>query len=242
MKNLILQDQSSINIEDIIYNQLYDQWYQYDECRNEALCSYNFYEGGNFFDIGAFNGVYSYILSPKGDGSHFVSFEPDSRFTDTIAACLNNLKQNTPYIKYILSTTPAGNGETVQFNLPNRGPNGEVGHPCFFGHNTENQETGDNSIKSITIDNFVKETNIIPSLIKIDVEGAELNVLNGARDILSQYKPKIILELHESYLKNNFNIDPQEVFTYLNSFSYKENTEVKNDKVKNNDIKVLYFE
>ena len=37
--------------------------------------------------------------------------------------------------------------------------------------------------------------------IKIDVEGSELNVLQGAKNILTQYKPIIFLSVHPEHLK-----------------------------------------
>ena len=41
----------------------------------------------------------------------------------------------------------------------------------------------------------------IPDVIKIDVEGSELNVLQGAKNILTQYKPIIFLSVHPEHLK-----------------------------------------
>lgn len=48
----------------------------------------------------------------------------------------------------------------------------------------------------ITLDNFCEVNNLIPDVIKIDVEGAEWYVLNGAREIINKSKPKIFLSLH----------------------------------------------
>jgi predicted nucleic acid-binding protein len=84
----------------------------------------------------------------------------------------------------------------------------------------------------------VSDTNIIPSLIKIDVEGAELNVLQGSQNILEKYKPKIILEIHEDFLRKSFNIEPEVIINFLKKFNYKENLNIKNTKVE----KILYFE
>lgn len=55
--------------------------------------------------------------------------------------------------------------------------------------------------EQITIDHFVNINNCIPELLKIDVEGAELNVLSGARDVLRKYHPEIILSVHPAHLK-----------------------------------------
>jgi FkbM family methyltransferase len=47
-----------------------------------------------------------------------------------------------------------------------------------------------------TIDAYCRAKNIKPSLIKIDVEGFEFNVLNGARNTLKEVRPSILVELH----------------------------------------------
>ena len=218
MKNLKLFDGSNIEVHDIIYEQMMGQWYNANECIEEANVSYNFYDGGNFFDVGAFNGIYSYILAPKAKKDTFVSFEPDNRFIEFIQFALKNLQIKYNNIDCKIITTPVGDGNLVNFNLPNRGPNGEIGHPCFFGSKDSNNSTS----KTITIDSFIKETSIYPSLIKIDVEGAEKNVLSGMEELLNSHnKPKIILELHENYLLNNFNINPIDVINYLKYYGYK---------------------
>ncbi len=36
-----------------------------------------------------------------------------------------------------------------------------------------------------------------PDTIKIDVEGAEFEVLQGARDLLTQYHPTLFLDTHQ---------------------------------------------
>jgi FkbM family methyltransferase len=233
MKKLLLLNDSEIEVDDAIYNQMMDQWYKNDECMEEARSSYAFYDGGNFFDIGAFNGIYSYILAPKAKNDFFISFEPDTRFLDLIKCALENLSRKYNNIYNQLISTPVGNGESVSYNLPNLGPNGEVGNPCFFGDSNSK-----NGTKTITIDQYVNDTNIIPDIIKIDVEGAELNVLNGCKETLSKHKPKIILEIHDDFLRKNFNTQPTEVINFIEKFNYKENLKAKNQKVE----KILYFD
>ena len=55
--------------------------------------------------------------------------------------------------------------------------------------------------EQVTLDSFVAKNGCIPGLIKIDVEGAEINVLRGAQSVLRQYHPEIIISVHPKHLK-----------------------------------------
>jgi hypothetical protein len=65
-----------------------------------------------------------------------------------------------------------------------------------------------------------------PDVMKIDVEGAEVRVLRGLRETLSQDGPRaIFLELHHSNdgelrSARDYNDDPDEVFELLSEFGY----------------------
>ena len=48
----------------------------------------------------------------------------------------------------------------------------------------------------VTLDNYCEKNLLSPDIIKIDVEGAEWFVLNGAREILKTFQPRIFLSLH----------------------------------------------
>ena len=47
-----------------------------------------------------------------------------------------------------------------------------------------------------TLDDEVATLDLIPAIIKIDVEGAELDVLKGAEAVLRAHKPRLFLSLH----------------------------------------------
>ncbi len=48
----------------------------------------------------------------------------------------------------------------------------------------------------ITLDSYVAELSKRPSLLKIDVEGAELQALRGAKNVLSTARPILLIEIH----------------------------------------------
>ncbi len=55
--------------------------------------------------------------------------------------------------------------------------------------------------RQVSIDSFCREHGLIPEVIKIDVEGAEIDVLKGARDTLETKKPIIFLSAHPRILE-----------------------------------------
>jgi hypothetical protein len=51
-------------------------------------------------------------------------------------------------------------------------------------------------LKAITLDDYASDENLERvSLLKIDVEGYELNVLKGAQQLIRRFKPNIMIEL-----------------------------------------------
>ena len=58
-------------------------------------------------------------------------------------------------------------------------------------------------IKSVTLDSVVQSLSLKPKFIKIDVEGAEFDVLQGMQETLKKYKPEIMLEKHPSLVPKN---------------------------------------
>src|SRR5205085_12398759 len=58
------------------------------------------------------------------------------------------------------------------------------------------QREGSYKVEVVTIDDFVKKNSLKIGLLKIDAEGVEMEVLNGARDTFLQHRPVAILGLH----------------------------------------------
>ena len=57
------------------------------------------------------------------------------------------------------------------------------------------EDRGDSMIPCITLDDFAAASGF-PDMVKIDVEGGELEVLKGAETFLREIKPAIICALH----------------------------------------------
>jgi hypothetical protein len=51
-------------------------------------------------------------------------------------------------------------------------------------------------VEETTLDDFVRQGGRPPTFIKVDVEGSEGSVLRGARAVLSEHRPVLLIELH----------------------------------------------
>jgi len=89
---------------------------------------------------------------------------------------------------------------------------------------SEHLDKGDRTveIQVTTIDRFVAEMGLSQlSIIKIDVEGFELNVLQGAEKLLERANaPIILLETHPVHSKRHFG-SPKSVANYLAGLDFE---------------------
>ena len=76
-------------------------------------------------------------------------------------------------------------------------------------------------IKAFTIDGLLEASGRLPvSLIKIDVQGAELRVLEGAKKTIAKYRPIILIEIHDEALISA-GYSAQSLIDILTSNSYE---------------------
>jgi hypothetical protein len=54
------------------------------------------------------------------------------------------------------------------------------------------------SVSTTTVDALVEANQIVPDLVKIDVEGAEIKVLSGSEKLAAQQKTRFFVEVHSS--------------------------------------------
>lgn len=93
----------------------------------------------------------------------------------------------------------------------------KINHPVVKNKKSLNEE-----VKGQTIDNIVKKYKLKPGFIKLDAEGAEKLILEGAFNTLSIYRPIIFSELSDKLLQV-YNTNSQEVIGILEKFKYKVN-------------------
>ena len=172
-------------------------------------------EGDIFIDIGAYVGYASLraarIVGPRG---LVVAFEPDPRIykiliENIILNDLNNiiviplpLYSATKIIEFTISPVE-GWSSLMTENRNQIFSNNKVVRPQKI------------KVATLTLDSIptilgLKEI----TMIKIDTEGAESEILRGASEILKKHKPKLLIEIHG-------NKQYKQVMALLNKFKYK---------------------
>ncbi|MGE3979781.1 MAG: FkbM family methyltransferase [Nitrospira sp.] len=85
---------------------------------------------------------------------------------------------------------------------------------------TESPRSDSISVPSFTADTIVAHHSFCPTHMKVDVEGCELEVLQGAKSTLANHRPILFLELHGDLLRKRQR-SPEEVLRHLTKLGYR---------------------
>jgi FkbM family methyltransferase len=147
-------------------------------------------EGLVMYDVGAHIGLYS--LAAARLGTKVVAFEPDPESAERLRkhAERNNLAENIRVIE------AAAWSESMPLIAFQRGlPRSQGG--VSWEERRPVVATGPLiEVKAIRLDDFVADGP--PRLVKIDVEGAESEVLKGAAETIRAFRPHLLVEVHTS--------------------------------------------
>jgi FkbM family methyltransferase len=141
------------------------------------------------FDVGANQGSYSMVMDRwVGEKGGVFAFEPEPHNLKILSS---NIEKNhchkVKVVPYALGET---RGRLKLF--------GGASTTATLVENDQSSRKDFTIIDVITLDEYCRDSKVEPSIIKIDVEGFELQVLKGAKETLlrNQDKIKVICEIH----------------------------------------------
>jgi FkbM family methyltransferase len=142
--------------------------------------------GTTFVDVGAHIGYFSIVAAALvGKNGAVHSFEPDPD-------CFSRLVANSsayPWLTTYNSAVADQNGETSFYRSPKQS---ESGWGAIFNEDGNRAEL---SVRVCTLDNWMLEEGIEKiDVLKMDVEGAEYRVLEGAQALIARTRPMIWAE------------------------------------------------
>jgi FkbM family methyltransferase len=165
----------------------------YDEDVLVALESL-IHPGDVVFDVGGHHGLMTVVAArAAGPDGLVVTFEPNPHAREQILrnAALNDVR-NFVLEEIALSDTQGDTPFYVQTGDVSWNSTLIDGYLADENHRAVERL----SVKTQTLDNYVAATHRIPHVIKIDTEGSELRILQGANDTLSNERPFAIMEIN----------------------------------------------
>jgi FkbM family methyltransferase len=151
---------------------------------------------GSIWDIGANVGVFAFAAAGlAGKDGRVLAVEPDPWLFGLLqrSRAANRRRDDLAAVE-LLCTAVADRPGVARFQIAARGraSNALTG----FGNSQMGGVREELLVPTVTLDQLL-ETTFPPDLVKIDVEGAELLVLQGARRLLAEARPRLLIEVAE---------------------------------------------
>lgn len=140
--------------------------------------------GSVAYDLGANYGMHTLLMARLvGVNGRVFAFEP---VPETFAALTENVALNGFRNTILIQSALAERSGLLGF---------EPTSSTATGHLSD--ATAKHAVQVTTLDEFVLQLgNRAPTFLKIDVEGAESRVLQGGMQVLRQFRPDLLIELH----------------------------------------------
>lgn len=165
------------------------------------------------FDVGAQTGCFS-LLSKFLPNSKWYSFEP---IEEAAAELGKNLKLNNIDNVVVVQGAVSDSEGSLDLKLPI----GHWGLSTLGAHPERFTDYVSRQVQLVVLDKFAEDNNIQKlDFMKIDVEGWELHVLKGAKSLIEQHKPVILMEFNETNLKQ-CDTAKEEVESFLTDLGYE---------------------
>jgi FkbM family methyltransferase len=159
------------------------------ESETQRFISERLHPGMVFFDLGANIGLFTLLAARLvGAGGRVFSFEPDR---ENAARLRENVERNNfSNVTIVEAGVWSMTGELDFVPGPTSSPDRACGKFIAGGNGMEGVAT-----HCVSLDDFVRDAPT-PDAIKCDVEGAEIEALQGAEKLLNRHHPWIVCETH----------------------------------------------
>lgn len=204
-----------INQHTVRFPARWSRYYEPDyEKENYTFLASQVKPGMQLLDIGAHIGLFSATASQlTGPTGRIICFEPTP---GTYAVLTETLRLNKcSNVTAVQAAVSSQEGEATFYVSATAACNSNS-----LVKNKADGELTPYAVKLVTIDSVVSGYSIRPSLVKIDAEGAEYDVLKGGVNTFKTLKPVLILGLHPDFIKQKGD-SLEEIWDLLEACGYE---------------------
>jgi len=176
----------------------WDVW----EKPNTDLILGSLHEGAVMFDVGAHIGYYSVLGSlAVGPSGKIVSVEPNPDTLRRLRKDLELSHTSNVVVEDVACTDKETTLTFYQASIRNTGASSiSEANAANADHGAKVQSV---TVRGRTLDSMVQELGLQRvDFVKIDVEGAEVQVLRGMKDTLARFHPHMLIEMKPSQLES----------------------------------------
>jgi FkbM family methyltransferase len=153
--------------------------------------------GDDVWDIGANVGIFAFAAAARSKTGNVYAFEPDTFLVEVIR---HSRLRNGLHNVQVLPVAVASEDGFSEFLVAERGRASNA-LKSSGGRNQMGGVRDSFMVPVFSGSSISASLNSRPSIIKIDVEGAELLVLKGLESVLKGSKPRVYIELGDDTLK-----------------------------------------
>ena len=146
------------------------------------------------FDIGGWHGFFAGVMALRG-AKHVVVFEP---LPANIAQLRKMLALNDSLPITVVEAAVADRDGELEFVVMPETSMGKLSASSF----QQSRNGTRMHVRAVALDALIARGEAsVPAVMKIDVEGAEMFVLAGARNLLAMHRPTLFIEAHSPALR-----------------------------------------
>jgi FkbM family methyltransferase len=170
------------------------------------------------FDIGTEEGDISALIA-KYTACDMVLVEPNEKVWPCIKAIwqANDLKEPLDFYSGFF----ANDDLATELSLLQKTWNGITTDDIIGDHGFSELHDTLNNIPRKRLDSYCRDTGIYPTVITMDVEGSEFEVIKGAENILRAIRPTIFMSVHGAFMYEHHKQHIGDMLKFLHDCGYK---------------------